>query len=90
MTAGRYLLCYATSASGGDGNQDYIGQLDVTVVAAAATSLTTDNAKPGEAAANVDVTCSTDAPNGDYLALVSTGSTNCAGTAQAAALCTVL
>lgn len=83
LAAGVYLVCYATAASAGNANQDYVAQRVVTVVAAAVSSFTVDNAVAGEAAAAVDATISTDAPDDDFVALVpASTATNCQGAPQ--------
>lgn len=76
---GTFMVCYATSASAGDAENDFIGQLTITVVEPVVTFLAPENAKPQELAVGVGAKCDTDAPVGDYVALVPSASANCAG-----------
>ena len=74
------MVCYASTASAGNAETDYTGQMQVTVVAPDLTSLSPDNAFANEVVAAIDVTLSTDAPNGGFIGFVSISGTNCAGT----------
>lgn len=74
------MVCYASTASAGNAETDYTGQMQVTVVAPDLTSLSPDNAFANEVVAAIDVTLSTDAPNGGFIGFASISGTNCAGT----------
>lgn len=79
LTAGQWLLCYATSASGGNKADDYVGQMFVTVAAPTVTYTSIQNANVWQVVAGMDLPAATDAPNGDYLALIPPGNTLCTG-----------
>lgn len=79
VATGTYLMCYGDESSNGNQNSDFVGQLEITVVAPALTTITPDNANAAGPAAGVAVLLSVDAPDGDYVALVLDSDVNCAG-----------
>lgn len=83
-TVASYRLCYATAASGGDEEADFVEQgFIITVVGAASTSQPQPvNAKTTAIAAGAATELTTTAANGDFVALVPTTNVNCAGEAD--------
>lgn len=80
LVPGQYMVCYAEAASSGDAEGDFTSQRAVTVVAPSVTSFQADNAAPSTVAAGIDATLSVDGPDGDFVALIPSGSVHCAGT----------
>ena len=83
-TVASYRLCYATAASGGDEEADFVEQGFVITVVGEASTVQPEpvNAKTTAIAAGAATELTTTAANGDFVALVPNTNVNCAGEAD--------